>query len=82
MDETPTARMIARCTQDIRTVDGPLPQSFANLTEIGMTLITKVGVIIIFTPIFFAPGLAVAGLGFYLGNLYLKAQLSVKREMR
>ncbi|KJA13742.1 hypothetical protein HYPSUDRAFT_72890 [Hypholoma sublateritium FD-334 SS-4] len=81
LDETPTARMIARCTQDIRTVDGPLPQSFSGLTEIGMTLITKIGVIIIFTPVFFAPGLVVAGLGFYLGNLYLKAQLSVKREM-
>ncbi|KAF8963033.1 multidrug resistance-associated ABC transporter [Flammula alnicola] len=81
LDETPTARMITRCTQDIRAVDGPIPQAFADLTEVSMTLITKIGVIIIFTPPFFAPGLAVAGLGFYLGNLYLKAQLSVKREM-
>lgn len=74
--------MVARCTQDIRAVDGPIPQAVANLTEIGMTLVTKIGIIVIFTPIFFAPGVAVAGLGFYLGNLYLKAQLSVKREMR
>ncbi|KAF8963040.1 hypothetical protein BDZ97DRAFT_1758980 [Flammula alnicola] len=81
LDETPTARMITRCTQDIRAVDGPIPQAFAALTETSMTLITKIGVIIIFTPPFFAPGLAVAGLGFYLGNLYLKARLSVKREL-
>ncbi|KAF8966510.1 multidrug resistance-associated ABC transporter [Flammula alnicola] len=80
LDETPTARMITRCTQDIRAVDGPIPQGFSALTEISMSVITKIGVIIIFTPPFFAPGLAVTGLGFYLGNLYLKARLSVKRE--
>jgi hypothetical protein len=74
--------MIARCTQDIRAVDGPIPQALSALTENSMTLVTKIAVIVIFAPIFFSPGVAVAGLGFYLGNLYLKTQLSVKREMR
>lgn len=82
LDETPTARMIARCTQDINAVDNPIPRQFSALTETGMSVITKFGVITIFTPIFFAPGLAMAGLCMYLGSIYLKAQLSVKREMR
>ncbi|KAF9481121.1 multidrug resistance-associated ABC transporter [Pholiota conissans] len=81
LDKTPTARMIARCTQDIQAVDGPIPESFTALTEIGMSIVTKIVVIVIFAPVFFAPGIAVAALGFYLGNLYLRAQLSVKREM-
>lgn len=82
LDETPTARIITRCTQDIRAVDGPIPQAFSALTEIGMSMFSKIGVIIIFTPPFLVPGLAVAAFGFYIGNMYLKAQLSVKREMR
>ncbi|KDR83050.1 hypothetical protein GALMADRAFT_866663 [Galerina marginata CBS 339.88] len=81
LDETPTARIIARCTQDIRAVDGPIPDQFLALSQMGIGLITNICVIIIFTPIFLFPGLAVAALGFYLGNIYLKAQLSVKREM-
>ena len=39
-------------------------------------------VIIIFTPFFLFPSVAVAGLGIFLGNMYIKAQMSVKREMR
>ncbi|KAF9475019.1 multidrug resistance-associated ABC transporter [Pholiota conissans] len=81
LDKTPTARMIARCTQDVQAVDGPIPQSFTALAEIAMILFTRIVVILIFAPVFFAPGLAVAALGLYLGNVYLKAQLSVKREM-
>ncbi|KAF9481115.1 multidrug resistance-associated ABC transporter [Pholiota conissans] len=81
LDQTPTARMIARCTQDIRAVDGPIPSSFLTLTQIGTSLFSQIGVIIIFTPVFIAPGAVVAALGFYLGNLYLKAQLPVKRAM-
>jgi hypothetical protein len=82
LDETPTARIIARCTQDIRAVDGPIALGFGDLVETTMTLLTKIAAIIFFTPLFVFPGLGVAAFGFYLGNLYLKAQMSVKREMR
>ena len=82
LDETPTARVITRCTQDIRAVDGPVPEAIASLTNTGITMLTKLVVIIIFTPIFLSPTLAIAVLGFCLGNFYLRAQLSAKREMR
>lgn len=52
------------------------------LTNVAISMITNIGVIIIFIPLFVLPGLAIASFGFYLGNIYLKAQLSVKREMR
>jgi hypothetical protein len=48
----------------------------------GITMVTRLVVIIIFTPIFLFPTMAFSMAGFYLGNLYLRAQLSVKREMR
>lgn len=67
---------------DIRTVDGPIPQAFPALAEVGMAVFTKIEVIIIFTSIFFAPVVTVAVLGLYLGNLYSKSQLSEKHEMR
>lgn len=66
----------------MRTIDGPLPEDFRGLIRIGIQIMTNIGVIIILNPLFLCPGLGVAGLGFYLGNIYLKAQLSVKREMR
>ena len=82
LDETPTGRIIARCTQDIRAVDGPVPEAVSVLTELGITLLTKLVVIVIFTPIFLFPSMFIAIFGFFLGNLYLRAQLSVKRETR
>ena len=48
----------------------------------GITLVTKLAVIIIFTPIFLFPTMAFSMVGFGLANIYLRAQLSVKREMR
>jgi ABC-type multidrug transport system fused ATPase/permease subunit len=82
LDKTPTGRIIARCTQDIRAVDGPVPEAVMALTELGIALLTKLVVIVIFTPIFVFPSVFIAIFGFFLGNLYLRAQLSVKREMR
>lgn len=38
--------------------------------------------IVVFTPVFLLPGVVVAISGIYVGNLYLRAQLSIKREMR
>lgn len=37
---------------------------------------------VIFTPIFLIPGLIIAGVGMFISNLYLRAQMSVKRHLR
>ncbi|KAF8876209.1 multidrug resistance-associated ABC transporter [Gymnopilus junonius] len=80
LDETPTARIITRCTQDIYSIDGPVPQTLLWLLDLASGMITKLGAVALFTPIFIFPGIGVAAVGFFLGNMYLKAQLSVKRE--
>ena len=46
-----------------------------------MTLVKLAGPVI-FTPIFLLPGVVIGVVGVYLSNIYLKAQMSVKREMR
>ncbi|KZT29509.1 P-loop containing nucleoside triphosphate hydrolase protein [Neolentinus lepideus HHB14362 ss-1] len=81
LDKTPTSRVIARCTQDIRAVDGPIPQNLGGVIEISLAILFKFGAVVLFTPIFIIPGFVVAALGGWLGQIYIKAQLSVKREM-
>ncbi|KDQ56808.1 hypothetical protein JAAARDRAFT_36283 [Jaapia argillacea MUCL 33604] len=81
LDMTPTSRVITRCTQDIRAVDGPVFTSLGNLLEITISMLIKFVAVVVFTPIFVIPGVVVAVLGGWIGQIYMKAQLSVKREM-
>ncbi|THH01300.1 hypothetical protein EW026_g1369 [Hermanssonia centrifuga] len=81
LDVTPTSRVIARCTQDIQAVDGDIASNLGYLSNITLSMITALGAVIIYTPSFVFPALLLAALGGYLGQIYMKAQLSVKREM-
>lgn len=82
LDETPASRVVARCTGDIAAVDGQIHQCFYVVVEIATCMTVQLAVPAIMAPIVLAPGLLVAVLGMYLANTYLKAQMSVKREMR
>lgn len=44
-------------------------------------MVLKILAVIIITPLFIGPGILVFLLGASLGQIYMKAQLSVKREM-
>ena len=44
-----------------------------------MGILQKFGAILIFSPIFFAPGVVLCAVGGFCGQVYIKAQLSVKR---
>ncbi|KAF8213507.1 P-loop containing nucleoside triphosphate hydrolase protein [Mycena galopus ATCC 62051] len=81
LDTTPTSRVIARCTVDIRTVDGPISQGLWGLLEMTISMLVKFAAVILFTPLFFIPGMLVGALGGWCGQIYIAAQLSVKREM-
>ncbi|KAJ6574692.1 hypothetical protein B0H19DRAFT_1371649 [Mycena capillaripes] len=81
LDITPTSRVIARCTVDIRTVDGPIQHGLWGLLEMSMSMFIKFVAVILFTPLFFIPGVLVGVLGGWCGQIYIAAQLSVKREM-
>ncbi|KAJ7293178.1 hypothetical protein C8J57DRAFT_1703993 [Mycena rebaudengoi] len=81
LDITPTSRVIARATVDIRSVDGPISQGLWGLLELTVTMMVKFAAVILFTPLFFIPGVGIGALGGWIGQIYIAAQLCVKREM-
>ncbi|KAI6136946.1 hypothetical protein F5141DRAFT_1077700 [Pisolithus sp. B1] len=81
LDMTPTSRVITRCTQDIRAIDGPFAQELSWVIELTISLLFKLGAVVLFTPLFLLPGVLVGVVGIWVGRVYMKAQLSVKREM-
>ncbi|RPD55442.1 P-loop containing nucleoside triphosphate hydrolase protein [Lentinus tigrinus ALCF2SS1-7] len=81
LDKTPTARIITRCTEDIQTLDNRFSRALEAFVEIMVYLILKMFGVVVFSPIFIFPALLVALGGVICGNIYMKAQLCVKREM-
>ncbi|KZV73085.1 ATP-binding cassette transporter [Peniophora sp. CONT] len=81
LDVTPTSRFMARCTQDIRSVDGPVASEFRELITLFAQMLVKLIAIVLVTPAFLLPSIFLFALGGYAGNVYMAGQLSVKREM-
>ncbi|KAI0066574.1 P-loop containing nucleoside triphosphate hydrolase protein [Artomyces pyxidatus] len=81
LDTTPVSRIITRCTQDIRALDGPIADSFQELAATCIGVLVNLAAIVYFTPVFLFPGIVVAYLGVHLAQVYLKAQMSAKREL-
>ncbi|EIW78586.1 P-loop containing nucleoside triphosphate hydrolase protein [Coniophora puteana RWD-64-598 SS2] len=66
LDTTPISRVITCCTQDIRASDGPFAEGIGWLTNVTMTILVRLGAVVVLSPIFL---------------MYMLAQVSVKREM-
>lgn len=64
----------------ISLVDGPMVATLKRLLELTIQILIKLTAIVIFTPAFILPGLLVFIVGGWCGQIYMKAQLSVKRE--
>ncbi|KAF7325835.1 ATP-binding cassette transporter [Mycena kentingensis (nom. inval.)] len=80
LDVTPTSRVIARFTADITALDGPILNVFAGFVFVSMNMIASFGAVCFLTPLFAVPGVLAALIGGLVGQLFIKAQLSVKRE--
>ncbi|KAL7284518.1 hypothetical protein ACG7TL_001809 [Trametes sanguinea] len=81
LDKTPTARIIARCTEDIGMVDNRVARATEAMTEVFVYMVLKVIAIIILSPIFIAPALIVSLASGLCTNVFIKVQLAVKREL-
>ncbi|KAF7324829.1 ATP-binding cassette transporter [Mycena kentingensis (nom. inval.)] len=81
LDVTPSSRIVQRFTGDIGAVDDDLAEAFWNLIGNTLYLITSLFAVVLFTPLFTIPGIAIGLVGIYLGRIYMASQLSVKREM-
>ena len=69
-------------TLDIGSVDEGLMQNFQALQATSLLMIVSLISAVLFVPLFTLPGFFIAAIGMYIGSKYLKAQLSVRREMR
>ncbi|KAH0581470.1 hypothetical protein H2248_012549 [Termitomyces sp. 'cryptogamus'] len=81
LDKTPTSRVITRVTQDVAAVDTTIPDLFSHMFEIGVIIIVRFIAILIYTPTIGLFALLIFVVGGVVGNVYMKAQLAVKREM-
>ncbi|KAJ7092446.1 P-loop containing nucleoside triphosphate hydrolase protein [Mycena belliarum] len=81
LDTTPTSRMIARGTQDMGMVDGPIATALWSLFDDTLSMVVTFGAIVLYTPIFLGPGLVLFMLGSYCGRIFMPARTSVKRHM-
>lgn len=62
-------------------MDNRLARATEAASEIMIFLLLKMGAVVLFTPIFILPAILVALACGTIGHVYMKAQLSVKREM-
>ncbi|CAE6472635.1 unnamed protein product [Rhizoctonia solani] len=81
LDSTPVGRVIARFTQDIRSVDETLPLQLESFVNITYSMCSSFLVVVIFSPQFLVPGVTILAVGLWVGHIYIRSQLSVKREM-
>ena len=65
----------------VSTVDDTFPQVLRWLSGRTVMVLVKLIVIVALTPAFLFPSVLVAIIGAYYGQVYIQAQLSVKREM-
>jgi formate/nitrite transporter FocA (FNT family) len=69
-------------TLDIGSVDGTLVYFVDGFISLLMSAVNNLIGAVFFVPIFMVPGLVVAAIGTFTGRRYMKAQLSVRRELR
>ncbi|QRW00074.1 ABC transporter transmembrane region [Ceratobasidium sp. AG-Ba] len=81
LDSTPIGRIVARFTHDMRAIDGSIPNYLEGLINQSIRIMGRLVAVLVFSPIFTMPGAFVFAIGYWIGQIYIAAQLSIKREM-
>ncbi|KAG8872970.1 hypothetical protein FRB97_007147 [Tulasnella sp. 331] len=76
LDSTPMGRITSRFTQDIATTDTMIPQMASGWFEITVAMLIKFCAVILYSPVFVLPGIAVALAGNWVAKLSVKRQMS------
>lgn len=77
----PRARVISRCTADMESIDEALPTSMEGVLQTIVTLsVSLIAVVFIAGWQALVLGSIIAVTGSFCANIYLRAQLCVKRE--
>ena len=62
-------------------VDSTVPDYLDDVITTGISMFAKFIAIVFFSPVFLLPGVIAFVIGAAVGQIYIKAQLSVKREL-
>ena len=65
----------------LKTVDTSVSTYLNHTVQVSVAMLVEFGAIFVLTPSFFIIGILVAVVGGWCGQIYIKSQLSVKREM-
>lgn len=64
----------------VSAVDSAVAKWLGLIIEMTLEMIAELGVVLAISPVFLLPSVIIAALGAWVGQLYMKAQLSIKRE--
>lgn len=64
---------------DMSSIDDSLAFGFWRLFEISIILLVRLGSVVVFSPIFSIPGVAIGLVGGYMGQVFLTVQLPLRR---
>jgi ABC-type multidrug transport system fused ATPase/permease subunit len=78
-DVTPVGRIINRFAKDILSLDGKLLMWMIWVIDSSMQIIFRLGAVTSVMPIFLAPAIIVFAVGYILGEVYVRANIAVKR---
>ncbi|KAJ7657333.1 P-loop containing nucleoside triphosphate hydrolase protein [Mycena polygramma] len=81
LDVTPASRILARVTNDVRAVDHSLANQCYPIAFMVAAMLFRFGAVVLYAPVFFFPGAIVGVVGAWIGQIYISAQLPVKRLM-
>ncbi|GJE96044.1 multidrug resistance-associated ABC transporter [Phanerochaete sordida] len=74
LDVTPVSRVINR-------FDGPVQGNLYVFFIVTANMLIKLTAVIVYTPVFLVPALFAVAVGALFGHMYVRAQMSVKREL-
>jgi hypothetical protein len=80
LDTVPVSRVIARCTQDTRAIDGPFANTLATVMDLMMFMMFRLAGVLFVAPIFILPTAIVSLFGVVCAQIYIEGQRSIKRE--
>jgi ABC-type multidrug transport system fused ATPase/permease subunit len=78
-DVTPVGRIINRFAKDIASLDLKLLMWLQYVTDSALQIFFRIGAVTSVMPVFVVPAVVVACIGYVLGEVYVRANIAIKR---
>lgn len=78
-DVTPVGRIINRFAKDVSSLDLRLLMWLTYVIDSSLQILFRIGAVTSVMPVFIVPAVVVAAVGYVLGEVYVRANIAVKR---